>query len=189
MKNLKFLIALAFLFISLQLITAGDTYAQDIFGRATNPDTLYLNPEDFNRGEIIQVDTSGGVNIFTGVDASGLLGQPLKYVAYITQTGSSAPTVEYALMNTLGATATYSRLGAGSYRITFSSAVLTSTKTTFEVKPIVSAFNFDVINGYIHPVNLQSFSTTAIDFFSVGLDFVPADDLLEQAVIEITVYP
>lgn len=185
MKNIILMLAALFFF------DAASLRAQDVFGRGRNPDTTYLNADDFNVGELIKVDTLSGVKYFTGVDAGVALSQPLKYIAQISQVGSGAPIVNNVLLNTLGATATYTRLSAGEYSITFSSGVLTLGKTTVETNLIVSSTFFNALNGYIYPEAYVGFLTTGFVFYSAPLSdpLTPADDILENAILEITVFP
>src|SRR5690606_16353099 len=56
--------------------------------------------------------------------------QPKRYVALVSQSGGSDP-VATVLENTLGATITWTRVSAGVYNATASSAVFTANKTAY----------------------------------------------------------
>jgi len=51
-----------------------------------------------------------------------------EYASSVSQTGTDAPT-ETVIYNNTGATGTWSYVGVGNYRLTFSSAILTANKT------------------------------------------------------------
>lgn len=51
--------------------------AQDIYGTARNEDTLYLDPNDFEVGQVLAVDTVNGEKVFVGRDSvTGVSNEP-----------------------------------------------------------------------------------------------------------------
>lgn len=52
------------------LLVSCNAYSQDIFGTAKNKDTTYLDPDEFETGQFIAVDTVGGNKVFVGKTGS-----------------------------------------------------------------------------------------------------------------------
>jgi hypothetical protein len=134
--------------------------------------------EDPAPAYLLGVDTAGNVVQTTG--SSG----PLVYVARISQSGSLGTSVPTAveLANTTGATFSWvgGYLSAGVYRLTASSAVLTTDKTAIFVTP--SGGNpYIMMAGVISP-------TTCVVTSSNGFSGY-ADNLIDGAIIKIEIYP
>jgi len=55
-------------------------YSQDIYGTAKNKDTTYLDPNDFNVGQYITIDTVNGNKIFVGKADSSVKGADYKFL-------------------------------------------------------------------------------------------------------------
>lgn len=103
------------------------------------------------------------------------------YTALLTQVGTAVPTAK-VLENTLGATVTFARDGAGSYHLTASAAVFTVDKTYIVIASINDGGGVMVASWGSDTV--ISFATR--DF----LDFnTPVDDKLLDTAFEIRVYP
>ncbi len=77
---------------------------------------------EFN-GETYDTKSVTGINV-----------RPFKTVMFnISQTGTSAPTVNYSYTDEVTQTFTWSRLSVGNYRLTSSSALFTSNKTFCQI--------------------------------------------------------
>lgn len=98
-----------------------------------------------------------------------------KYVALLTQSGTSAP-VATELENTLGGTVVWTRLGAGQYRGTLTGAFL-QAKTWYEIKPFLD----DPASGQF-AISRENDNS----FFVISLN---GDDFLDHQPLQIIVYP
>lgn len=125
-------------------------------------------------GDKLPVLESSTVKYVDGGDIGGT--SYLKYVALISQTGTSAPTAT-VLENTLGGTVVWTRNDVGDYTGTLASAFTLnktwcfSANTSFSINPIGRNDS-----NSVSLINLALFPTTEI-----------ADDF--EASIEIRVYP
>jgi hypothetical protein len=113
-------------------------------------------------------------------DASSVASLGYKvYTALLTQSGTDAP-VAIVLQNTLGGTPTLTRIVAGQYRITLSSAF------TLDKTFLLSTGTFD---NEQCTINYKINSTNSIDIVSYDVVIAgDADDMLVNASIEIRVY-
>jgi hypothetical protein len=119
---------------------------------------------DFN-GNVIEVAAGG----------SG----PLVYIARVSQTGSSAPTA-VEIVNTTGATFTWTRLLAGLYNVTASSAVFTTDKTAIFV---TSAGTQPYISRAGVNSTTQCYVNTSSAFSGTQ------DGLMTDSYVKIEIYP
>jgi hypothetical protein len=114
-------------------------------------------------------------------DASGNLSattvQPLKYVASLTQTGTSAPAAT-VLENTTGATVTWTRSATGFYTGTFTGAPLTAGKRVVLISPRTGG---SVFYDFLTTSTVQVVTTTVAG--------AGTDGLLNETGIEIRIYP
>lgn len=112
----------------------------------------------------------------------GLASQPKKYVALLSQTGTSAP-VATVLLNTLGATPTWSYVDVGQYRIT-----ATGKFTLEKTAATVSQVDSDAGKRMVYQNDVDT-----IDVYSYDSLGAANNDSLNDGeaytVIEITVYP
>lgn len=103
------------------------------------------------------------------------------YVAIVSQTGTSAPTVNTLLYNNLGDTVTYTYSGVGEYNIKIGSHLFTTDKTVL----MVSA-------GRRQTSNVTLATTIANDetltLYSYNPSGTATNGLINQVVIEIRVY-
>lgn len=106
----------------------------------------------------------------------------LKYVALLTQSGTSAPTAT-VLENTLGGAVTTGRTGVGTYTLTLGSAFTLNKTVCFTTmgSPITSASTTNEIRAYRQTSNNIIIQTTQ--------DGVLVDGNLTLATIEVRVYP
>lgn len=121
MKNLILLFSFSILFS----VQSNPARAQDVFGRGKNTDTTYLDANNFNHGESIMVDTTGGKH-FVG---STLTGLPYKlFLIYIVH-GPGAPMLVTTVYNNTGATiSSIDTSEAGVYIFTFSTNIFSGKK-------------------------------------------------------------
>lgn len=103
--------------------------------------------------------------------------QPLKYIALISQTGTSAPTVT-VLENTLGGTVVWTRTAAGYYTGTLTGAFATN-------KTVISG---QMNSGGLMQVN-ANISANIVELYSTTYAGVATDGLLVKASLKIEVYP
>lgn len=100
-----------------------------------------------------------------------------EYVALLTQSGTNAPTA-VDIKNDTGATATLARVTTGVYSLTFSSAVLTESKTICLSEP--------TSNTYRTVCNRAS--TTAARVLCINSSGSLADSLLSSAPVIVRIY-
>lgn len=105
--------------------------------------------------------------------------QPKRYVALVSQSGGSDP-VATVLENTLGATITWTRVSAGVYNATASSAVFTANKTAYSSGSVA----YDAAIWGLVPT-----STTQAQFIVLGSASGTPVDLARAVRVEIEVYP
>lgn len=163
--------------------------AQDIFGRAKNPDSTYLNPNDFNQGELIGVDTSGGSKVFVGVSNPG---GGRKFIAEVFQAGTGAPIIINLLSNTTGASITsIVREDVGIYNFIFSSNIF-SGKNVYIV-PKILYFDFEGMSiqvGHAGPI-ANSINSSDFKLGTYDANGDPADGILSSFLhylLEINIY-
>jgi len=105
--------------------------------------------------------------------------RPFKTVMFnISQTGTSAPTVNYSYTDEVTQTFTFSRLSTGNYRLTSSSALFTASKTFCQIT--LGNNILDLSAGVIVA------STTQLDITNCTASTV-ADSLLTNASLEIKI--
>jgi hypothetical protein len=144
-------------------------------GQVSFPQYNAANFVDPAPAYLLGVDAAG--NVVQATSSSG----PLVYVARITQSGTNAPTA-VEIVNTTGATFSWvgGYVGAGIYRVTASSAVLTSNKTAIFVTP--SGANPYIMLGSVS--NTTQCIVTSSSAFS-GY----TDNLINGAIVKIEIYP
>lgn len=100
-----------------------------------------------------------------------------KYVANLTQSGTSAPTaIEFE--NTLGVTITYSYNSAGDYTLTASASIFTEFYTWMIINASANFIKIASIRWIDDvTINIKTFDTSALN-----------DGILEDTAIEIRVY-
>lgn len=110
---------------------------------------------------------------------TGIKVRPFKTVMFnISQTGTSAPTVNYSYTDEVTQTFTWSRLSVGNYRLTSSSALFTSNKTFCQIT--LGDNILDLSAGVIVT------STTQLDITNCTASTV-ADGLLTNTILEIKI--
>jgi hypothetical protein len=152
----------------MELLSNGSSYVG--FKAPTNITTsrIYTLPTaDGTNGQVLQTNGSGTLSWFGAK----------KYVALLTQTGTSAPTAT-VLENTLGGTLVWSYDGVGSYIGTLTGA-FTSNKTAV----LISGVYKGSVSGLRKTDNTVQITTTAT---STNTE---ANALLDSTTIEIKVYP
>jgi len=106
---------------------------------------------------------------------------PKKYVALLTQAGTSAPTAT-VLENTTGTTISYTYDNVGIYTIDALAAVFTANKTTIKFG--------NEGNGSEMTIWVRAADTTTTQFiFEVYSGAVAANDMMQRTLVEITIYP
>lgn len=144
MKNLKFIFLSMLIILACFGGTIKDCHAQDVFGRARSTDTLYLNPNDFQIGDVIAVDTVAGQKVFVPAASN------LKFVGKITDAGEGFAI--QTILNKTGSTFTPSAGDPGQYELYFSAAIF-SGKTVYVPPIIVATGDFGggpvTITGYM----------------------------------------
>ena len=127
----------------------------------------------------------------TAQDIADLGGLPyLVYTALLTQTGTDAPVITQVLENTTGATLSITRSGAGIYKGTFSSNILTTNKTILDIQTnsIFLAGQIAInriINSTILPNSEFGITTSDTSYTPTEATFALANTFW----IEIRVYP
>jgi hypothetical protein len=125
--------------------------------------------------ELLIVDNSGAP-ISKRITRQYLLGYT-EYVALVSQAGANAPTA-VDIKNDTGATVTWSRLFAGVYRATFSSAVLTADKTICRIT-----------NQSVSYLFAASWSSTSVmNIYTANLAGALTDGELSNSPITIRIY-
>ena len=105
--------------------------------------------------------------------------RPFKTVMFnISQTGTSAPTVNYSYTDEVTQTFTWSRLSVGNYRLTSSSALFTSNKTFCQITLGTSILDLSAC--------VVVTSTTQLDITNCTASSV-LDGLLTNASLEIKI--
>ena len=185
---------LIYIIVFLTLASACEVKAQDVFGRAKNPDTTYLSPNDFNTGEVIAIDTLDGEKVFVGTDIASALNAPEKIVFVIldTATGALGHRVLYSSISDTDFVL-YS-YGDGNYEVTFSGGIFANKRTVIKVgqSPIVFVGNLydptitlrGYINFFLNEVTSSSFPFATID----ESGNVEQGVLQPNTIIEITLY-
>lgn len=131
-------------------------------------------------GDTLQVDTATTTGWKVAPPASPSLGY-LEYIALITQAGSAAP-VATVLVNSLGGTVVWSRVGAGQYLATLA-GVFTANKTSVLVGPDILGTGL----GAQCFASRASANTVGLNTVSV-VDGAQEDDLMTGSTIMIRVY-
>lgn len=176
------------IFLLLAFSCYGEASAQDVYGRAKNPDTTVANPNDFNVGETIVVDTTDdGDKVFIGADFSSISGLPKKFIAIIYDT-SSATTgtnklVVQVIYNSTGANVSETTEEAnGVYSITFQSGVFTSGAPKMNVIPLFNsvgdAYSDPTLRGYL---TMPEYGGTTIKFRTVNGSLAGSNAIIYNA--------
>ena len=135
-------------------------------GAQLEDDDLMIISE-FN-GETYDTKSVTGINV-----------RPYKTIMFnISQTGTSAPTVNYSYTDEVTQTFTWSRLSVGNYRLTSSSALFTSNKTFCQIT--LGDNILDLSAGVIVT------STTQLDITNCTASTV-VDGLLTNTILEIKI--
>ena len=128
--------------------------------------------------ELVELEQGGTSVKCTTQDIADLGGGGyLKYVALLSQSGTSAPTAT-VLENTLGGTVVWSYNGNGSYDATLTAA-FTADKTVVFIGGPGSSTGF-------HTAYRDDDNMVTVQTFDSGS---PANDMLAETPIEIRVYP
>jgi hypothetical protein len=152
----------------MELLSNGSSYVGFKAPTDITTSRIYTLPTaDGTSGQVLQTNGSGTLSWFGAK----------KYVALLTQTGTSAPTAT-VLENTLGGTLVWSYDGVGSYIGTLTGA-FTSNKTAV----LISGVYKGSVSGLRKTDNTVQITTTAT---STNTE---ANALLDSTTIEIKVYP
>jgi hypothetical protein len=152
----------------MELLSNGSSYVGFKAPTEIVTSRIYTLPTaDGTSGQVLQTNGSGTLSWFGAK----------KYVALLTQTGTSAPTAT-VLDNTLGGTLVWSYDGVGSYIGTLTGA-FTSNKTAV----LISGVYKGSVSGLRKTDNTVQITTTAT---STNTE---ANALLDSTTIEIKVYP
>jgi hypothetical protein len=152
----------------MELLSNGSSYVGFKAPTDITTSRIYTLPTaDGTNGQVLQTNGSGTLSWFGAK----------KYVALLTQTGTSAPTAT-VLDNTLGGTLVWSYDGVGSYIGTLTGA-FTSNKTAV----LISGVYKGSASGLRKTDNTVQITTTAT---STNTE---ANALLDSTTIEIKVYP
>lgn len=108
------------------------------------------------------------------------------YQGILTQSSTGAPSVTIG-QNDFGATTfTWTRLGAGSYRVTASTAVFTANKTVIVLgDPSSSLVNYTAV---VNSTTTATISTSTLSVITLILNAVTTDGLLTNTLVDIRVY-
>lgn len=108
------------------------------------------------------------------------------YHAAVTQSGTSAPTAVRMDNNFAGVTFTWARTATGTYTLTASSPVFTSTKTHVVAEiPGNALYN---LTATINSTTQITFSSLAESVISLVLTLTGQDGILNNTLIEVRVY-
>jgi len=138
-------------------------------------------PADIITSRIYTLPITDGTNgQFLKTNGSGTLSWdgPKKYVALISQTGTSAPTAT-VLENTLGGTVVWTRTAAGAYTGTLTGA-FTNNKT-FLLMGTIPYLN--------NPAYILDRSSDNTIYIQTSVNNIQSDNILSNTSIEIKVYP
>lgn len=108
------------------------------------------------------------------------------YQALVSQSGTAAPTASRKDANFGATTFTWARTGAGTYTVTASSAVFTSSKTV--VISSVETAGLQKYTAVITSTTVITISSTVQSVISLILSLTNTDSLLSNTLIEIRVY-
>lgn len=103
------------------------------------------------------------------------------YVAIISQTGTSAPTVDTLLENTIGAAVTFGYSAVGEYTINTTGNSFTTNKTSISVTPGRKTTSNVFLGTTIA-------NTQIINLYSQNTAGSPTNGLISQVLVEIRVY-
>jgi hypothetical protein len=153
--------------------TNGTNYVALKAPNTLSADTTYTLPTaDGTSGQVLQTNGSGTLSWFG----------PKKYVALLTQTGTSAPTAT-VLENTLSGTPTLTRTGIGTYELT-----LTNEFTANKTWVVGGSADNNAGSGDFATLDIKRLNANKITLNTYD-SFTPADDMLVSTSIEIRVYP
>lgn len=123
----------------------------------------------------VTADLSGNVNLYS------------VYTAVISQTGITAPTVDYTLQNTLGFTPTFAYVSPGIYTIS-STLAWVNNKTVVFLNPGIMPTGVGVDAGVALGWERNSSSQITLKSKKTS-DDADTDGLIDNATIEIRIYP
>ena len=174
---------LILIFACLFVISSQNTNAQDIYGRARSIDTNYLNPNDFNVGEVIKIDTVGGQKVFVGGDVT----DGLQTIIYSVVNDGSGLLTATELYNNTGAVLASNTIsansGIGDYYFTFTTDILMNKQVVIWSQPLTDYLSLDPgdnlpIAGYMFC--LGKATDNAILLRTVNTSGVDASDIISQ---------
>lgn len=108
------------------------------------------------------------------------------YAAFLTQSGTSAPSADTEVNNFTGVTFTWARTSAGLYTVTASSAVFTANETAVIMSTPLSSLN--TFNAVITSTTVITLTTALSSVIATVLASVATDALLTNSLLEIRVY-
>jgi hypothetical protein len=156
-----------------EAFTNGSNYVALKAPNNLSTNTTYTLPTaDGTNGQVLQTNGSSTLSWFGAK----------KYVALLTQTGTSAPTA-IVLENTLSGTPTLTRTGIGSYELTLNSEFTTDKTWVVGGSADNNAGGGDFATLDIRRLNANKITLITYDNFSVS------DNMLVSTSIEIRVYP
>ena len=159
----------------------------------TMTQTSYTPAKSDSRKFAAVVDVDGNLTPLIKIEGAT---SSKRWVGYVSQVGSNAPTIDYVLVNTLGVDLTTQYNSPGAYQIHAPSPVFTENKTT----PGVGYQEAWQINSFDGNTTLYFLRVGWVDETTIGLEFGAADfasppivpnsiDLGFSAVIVIEVFP
>lgn len=108
------------------------------------------------------------------------------YQSILTQSGGSAPSVTNGQNDFGSTTFTWTRLSAGTYRVTASTAVFTANKTVVVISdPASSLVQYTAV---VNSTTTATISTNILSVLSLLLNATVTDSLLTNTLVDIRVY-
>ncbi len=127
-------------------------------------DTDLLNPVFPGTGEIQKITVANAKASITGFTKL--------YVSLLSQSGTAAPSDDL-IVNTLGATITYSRNGIGDYNVTASASVFTNDKTMIFALNGDTPISICAVRMSATVINLKVVADSTISFASFKIEIYP----------------
>jgi hypothetical protein len=148
----------------------------------TNQISRYNGSSWSNLGGTLQSISSSTLSVDNTTPQTPVVNLPYRsYVAVISQTGTTAPTVDYILQNTLGGAISFAYSSTGFYTVTNSSSLFVNSKTIVFINP-----------GYMPSASVIGWERNSSSIITINSkDTLSGDDtngLLDGATIEIRVY-
>ena len=157
----------------------------DVNGTFNVNSAIYLNNSSGNTGEVL---TSQGGSPPIWATASFNPGYT-QLLQIFSQTGNSAPTVDYEPINTTGDTYTWDYLNPGEYRLnSVSSTPFTAGKTSVILSPGYTNGTFASGNEYIFHYEILNDTKIKICVQKIG-DGGGIDNIFSQATLDIKIFP